>query len=352
VKLDKFKRVMLVDGKPFFTMAPLEQFFFANAAMYKGNWEEPIDNIMAYWQKAGFKSIIVVSRTLPFDVTQKGWDKVFDSAQKHGLKVIGWLGVKPSESELGRPFIDRYKNHPALLAWYVFDEPEICDVKPEDVVKIVDMAKSVDPYHPVFGNFTEIGPRAKFAGLPGDVISTDMYLTSGHPIKQITELIKVQEDRAKEKRVLTWAWLVGNNTYNHTREPLAEEQVAQTYASIISASTGLMYFAGEVFGAKHWEALKQTNAEILQLSPMIFGEDAARIASGNSEVLTMAKRHGGKTYLFAVNIGEETPQCTFTLPSGMKKATVLFENRTVQVQNGVLKDTFKPYERHIYEIFD
>lgn len=101
-----------------------------------------------------------------------------DEAQKLGLTVtIGiWLGHKEHGFSYGNQqqvndqyqtaikFIDRYKNHPALLMWAIGNEMEIGF--PDDdaalwqaVGKIASYAKEADPNHPTMTVIAELGSK-------------------------------------------------------------------------------------------------------------------------------------------------------------------------------------------------
>lgn len=169
VKVDRIRRIVLVDGKPFLPFAPLVQFFF-----YLPRGAENVEKVIEHWSNYGFRSLIVVSRTKPFVKTKPAWQRVLDSAHKRGMKIIFWTH-HPSEE-----VVNTFKDHPALLAWLVDDEPEIRDVKPEELISAVEKVKRLDPYHPAYINFTRIGPAQRWGGLPGDILSTDYYLTGEH----------------------------------------------------------------------------------------------------------------------------------------------------------------------------
>ncbi|MCM8785967.1 MAG: hypothetical protein NC827_07080 [Candidatus Omnitrophica bacterium] len=351
------KKPFIVDGKPFFVFAPLEQFYFGYNWFYKEGWENEIEKKIKFWKDEGFKSIIVVSKIFPLEIAEKGWTKLFEIANKYDLKIIAWPAFKPKEGieKNFEKFIEKFKNEPSLITWCVADEPEIqSDVKPEEIIEVVKRAKEKDPNHPVFVNFTPIGPSMRYAGLPGDILSTDLYITggTGRPIREVVDLVKLKDKIAREKDMWVWMWLVGNNTYNHFREPTAQEQEAQTYGAIISGCTGLMYFYGECFGYKNWMKLKQLSKETEMLTPIIFSEEIEGIESNNPDILVMGRKFNNKYYVFSVNINKVELTGKINLPKELrnyKKAKVIFEDREIEIKDGVLTDTFNIYQRHIYE---
>jgi hypothetical protein len=361
VKIDTVNRALLVDGKPFFTFAPLVSFWFAYPHLaYKEGWEGKMEEVISYWAEEGFRSLIVISRIFPLEVTEKGWKKLFELAGKYNIKVVAWPGFKPKEGleKHFEQFIEKFKGESALLVWCVADEPEIQkEITPEEIVEVVKRTKEADPYHPVYLNFTPIGPTQRYAGLPGDIISTDLYITGGEgrPIRAVVDIVELKEKIAEEKRMLTWMWLVGNNLYNHFREPTAEEQEAQTYGAVIAGCTGLKYFYGQPYGYKHWVKMKQLNQELNTLTPVISSEKLPGIKSNHPDILVMGRRYKDIIYLFSVNInGEEKIEGKIDLSAYLGNNTargkVLFEKREVDIKGGILKDVFAPFHRNVYEI--
>ncbi|MCM8807534.1 MAG: carbohydrate-binding family 9-like protein [Candidatus Omnitrophica bacterium] len=354
-KLSK-KRPFIVDGKPFFVFAPLEQFFFGYNWFYKDGWENEIEKKIKFWKDEGFRSIVVVSKIFPFEMSEKGWAKLFEIANKYDLKLVVWPGFNPKEGieKNFEKFIEKYKENKCIIAWCVGDEPEIqSDVKPEEIIEVVKRAKQVDPKHPVFVNYTPLGPSIRYAGLPGDILSTDLYITAGRTIREVVELVKLKDKIAREKNMWVWMWLVGNNMYNHFREPTAEEQEGQTYGAIISGCTGLMYFYGECFGYKNWMKLKQLSKETEILAPIIFSEEIEGIESNHPDILTMGRNYGNKYYVFSVNINKNELDGKIILPKEMKKykkCKVVFENREIEIKDSIIIDKFSPYQRHVYEL--
>lgn len=355
VKIDRVRRVVLVNDKPFLTIAPLESFLFGHEQFYKEGWEDVIEKSMEYWSKAGFASLCVVGRAFPIELAEKGWRVMLDSAEKHGLKIIVWPGHL-GDIQVFTQFINLFKAHPAVLTWLVFDEPEIqSNVKPEQVIERVTAARGADPYHPVYVNYTPLGPAQRYAGLPGDIISTDYYVMNdaekiaSRTIREVVNIVNMKEKIAEERHIPTWMFIAGNNLSNHCRELPAQQQESQTYAAVIAGCSGLKYFFGHPYGINHWETLKRVNNELLSLSAVLFSpEERPDVKSSTPAILVTARMYEGKIYILAVNIENETLPVSLELGTDVKTAGVLFEERTVPLAGKILKDTFQPYQRHVY----
>ena len=341
VAIDRSRRCLLVDGQPWLAIAPLYQFWPHTPVA-------TVDTRMSHCADSGFKTVMIVCRT---EKAEAVWQTVFDRAGERGLKVIAWAhgfpGLVPEE------FISRWKSHPALLAWMPIDEPELY-AKPEDVTRAFAHFQKLDPYHPVYMNNTVMGIPSHFAGLPGDIVSIDDYLTN-RPNRKVAEMVKdieMMNEVAIPSRRPVWMFLAGNNLYNHSREPTAGEQVAQTYGCVIAGASGIKYFLGDPISPKHWAAMKRTNAELLQLAPVIYSRAPAPSAECSaSSIRFITRRSGIHTYLMAVNLENEKTDASFSI-TGLADpdAITLFEDRLVPIRSGLLKDTFAPHERHVYRI--
>ena len=137
--------------------------------------------------------------------------------------------------------------------------------------------------------------------------------------------------------------------------------------SIIHGSEGLIYFVHE------WEpkfneaallsdpqmlaAVTALNGQIQKLAPVLNTPSLAevvQVATGDSEVAVaaVAKRLGEALHIFAVGMRDGQTTATFTVKGATGQATVevLHENRTLPLENGEFRDTFRPWDVHLYRI--
>jgi hypothetical protein len=95
--------------------------------------------------------------------------------------------------------------------------------------------------------------------------------------------------------------------------------------------------------------------EIKELTPILTAPDSKKtIEVDNKNIHFILKEYRGKYYLFTINASRESQsEVKIRLPflKGQKKGKVWFEEREVKVEDGILRDSYKGYERHIYEIF-
>ena len=61
--------------------------------------------------------------------------------------------------------------------------------------------------------------------------------------------------------------------------------------------------------------------------------------------------HGGKTYVIALNFSDDTARDqVITIGGAAGTAKVLWEDRSVEMKEGKLTETFAPYEVRVYEL--
>ncbi len=348
--IDPRSGAVVDNGKPRLIFAP-------SIPVWKHNLKD-IPAIMREYARGGFTEVLVVSHTNRPESDQI-WTTVLDEAQRNGLKVLFWFATRPKDllkDNHLESVLAKWRKHPALLAWLVVDEPEL-HAREQDVKEIVARAKKADPDHPVFINLTHLGPARRYAGLPGDVLMIDYYLTSS-PTRTVGDVLYQSRKMvgiARQRGMPAWSFLAGDNHQNHYREPTPGEHVAQAYGNVIEGVTGLMYFMGHPLGKEAWKAYKRTGQELKRLTPVIFAKEArVGLVRTPSNILYTTRRHDGNLYIIAVNITDKSSDAVFRLTdlagTGTIDCDVMFEGRKIPLRNGTLKDRFAPYQRHVYVI--
>jgi hypothetical protein len=345
VKIDRQRRALVVDGKPFFPLAMLFEGVLSEAAL-------------AHLAHEGFTTVL-----LPFrDETRMAAS--LDAAAAHGLRVIAWFGLPleaGAEQDKARALIRKFAAHPAVLAWLVLDEPVANGLPPQPLFEFLREAQALDPWHPVYMNDNQWGlSRLRSAGLgfPGAIVSIDYYPYPPNGNVPITaEYVRqMAEMGVAGGGQPAWAILLsGGYAFWASREPTAAEEEFMTYAAVINGATGVMYFASQPRSAPLWERIKTMNRELQELTPVLFStEPAPRVRAASTSVQSLVRRCGNKAYLLAVNASEQAVTASFDLSDAelarrRPRARVLFESRAVPIRQGLLEDSFAGYQRHVYE---
>ena len=215
--------VCLIDGKPFFPLG----------------WFSPQEKDMPKLQKKGYNTCLIYG----FGEWRKGY---MDTAQKYGLKVILYPyssgrtyrrlcaknPARLSEGELLeiKNLVSRWKNHPALLGWYMADEPSKAPA--EKFIEVYNLIREEDPYHPCIMLNNHTSMIHKYEGA-ADVLMPDAYpsfIEGGYASRGIG-IIGVFMDTVKKATAgKKPAWIVPRRT-NRLLEPICELQTLQKYVT-------------------------------------------------------------------------------------------------------------------------
>ncbi len=153
---------------------------------------QPTDGNFKFVRSLGFNTVHTYGggRSTP-EAIEKDM-KFLELAQANGLKVMynlngkGWTRIENYESEF-RAYIRKFKNHPAISMWYLYDEPKIGEVP--KLRRLYRILKDETPDIPVgiAMNWTEDFMR--YADIY-DVILPDIYTVADQefPAVQLDQL--------------------------------------------------------------------------------------------------------------------------------------------------------------------
>jgi len=338
VKIDRIKDTILVNGEPFFIFAPF--------------WEHPPGKeTLKYIAKCGFKSIVIVWR--PGNKKEEVME-CLNTAKENGLWVIAWpspSGMHLTEKGLNWLIsqINEFKDHPAIIAWYVFDEPGHDGI----LQKFVDEAKKADPYRIAAANYHSFALNLKIGGMPGEIISLDRYPIPEESIYSVESTVKEMYKISSSRKNPLW-YILQNLGYAFasSRCPTPLEQEYMTYITILEGARGLMYFTGLSKSIEHQEKIENLNKEIQELTSILFSpEDVPTIQVFPQSIKYMLKKYKGYYYLISLNREECPIKSIFNLSSLKPKIIeTMFENRKIKLEGDRLEDTFEGYQRHVYKI--
>ena len=144
--LDKNLMPIGNDGKPFFPI---------------GTYGAPVEDYQKL-KAAGYNFVVASAADL---------DKVSEAGLMAAVPVHG---NKPHWFEEVRETIEKYKDHPAVLCWMLYDEPGYNRADLLDIYELYKVAYEADPNHPSYLVITN--PRVyKTFGYCCDVLAVDTY---------------------------------------------------------------------------------------------------------------------------------------------------------------------------------
>lgn len=337
------RNICLVDGNPFFPLG-----------MYQVAWAKTKDEKIACVRElaaAGFNCAHISCTDLD------DFQAVLDEAQGLGFKLlIEGLGAEMAP-------LHRFKDHPAVLGWNSGDEPDCSNTPPEQVGTTIEAIRDADWGHVIYT--TVANPEALIRYAPyADVFSNDPYPLAQQNIN--TMAVARQTERARDSVAgQKPLWMVPQ-CFGYVdgpwQVPTPAQERSMTYQTLIEGAQGLIWYTFDDTKFKvleHpelWAMMKQLVSEIKTLTPVLLHPalDAKRFTAGPEACIRAAAIPQGKelTIMAAHTNDQDLGAQELTIPGlkGKLTAEVMFEGRSVQVQDGKLNDSFAPYAVHVYRV--
>ena len=359
--IDEHRRLQ-VDGKPFFPLG-----------MYFSNINEA--DLKVYSQSK-FNCL------MPYGAPTK---PQMDLAQQYGLKVIysikDWyagshhcpksIRSQADEEPQIRERVRQFRDHPALLAWYLNDELPL-QYLPRLEAHHAWVAEE-DPQHPTWAVLYQYREISAYLNT-FDVIGTDPYPIGRSPASMAAEWT-VETFRQVERARPMWQVPQAHNWANYAKglgekpkghTPTYEEKRSMAWQCICEGATGLVFYSwydvqrnADVPFAEQWDGLKRIAAEIDGLTPALLSVDPVAALKVYGPAASedaprwlhwLVRRHNGKLYVFAVNDGDGQGTVNFSLPQQPRSIRVLGEDRQLHVEGTDFQDDFQRLAVHLYEI--
>jgi hypothetical protein len=357
VKTDRLTGGLIVDKRRFFPFG-----FYCYSPVYPTLPEEEVVK--------GFNMISPYQKILPESFKDR--KAYMDRCAQLGMKVHynllsvsggGGVGSKIEElsdarkRELLRQEIEAFRDHPALLAWYIADEPTGNRMTPDSLEKIYEFIKETDPWHPVSIVFMAPFSSAKKYSEALDIVMADPYPVPRIPISMVGDVAK---SLSADFRGKSPVWIVpqafgGGELWE--REPTLQELRSMTYQSIINGARGIQYFVRQGLNlfpksTGAWNECGRMAVEIAELTPWLLSdEETIPVSSGSPSIIVTSAVSNDQLMIMAVNKSNAPVRADFRIGSGLTTtAKAIFENRNVQVNAGYFSDYLSAFGSQVYMI--
>lgn len=290
-----------------------------------------------------------------------------DAAQQAGLQVIlegVTYAANTGNLEAMLPVLKSFEKHPALLSWYLTDEPSGAE-KLAWCDRVYKYLQAVDPHHPVFMTSCSPTEFKRYAPVT-DIFAVDPYPIPSGPVTTVSKWMEMAREATHGERpvwlipqLLNWAAYDGHPEKG--RYPTPDEERNMVYQGLVWGAKAIFYYpwddgsTGLVKDATLREAVGRINAELAELGPRLLQCRYRLLARNEGEhkgLYAAAYRGEAETYIIAVNPGNQQAALTVPVPEAPGAgATVLFEGgRQVAVTAGAIRDTFAPLAVHVYRL--
>ncbi|MBR2839126.1 MAG: hypothetical protein IKE55_10110 [Kiritimatiellae bacterium] len=308
VYIDRHLRTV-VDGKPFFPLG------------------------MIHWGKVTKENIERYAEG-PFNCLDTRWSmprEHLDLCHAKGLLVTCGADYGFDHADEGRKWlterVNSLKDHPALLGWFVSDELPLSDLPM--LKRRQGWMEELDPDHPTWYAQDVVREARHYLGI-ADVIGLDPYPIPTKPIGLVhsTECQAVTNTFGAVAKWMIpqafgWGWLKRRETKGQ-RAPTQKEMANMGWQSMAGGANGLVFYAYQHLSEPHddpedafepaWARTKAMAGEFRKYLDVFLSIDPAPAAeSSNDAVAVRTWRHGGDTYLLAVNCTTNAQTATIAL---------------------------------------
>ena len=353
VQIDLLTGGLIADGLPFFPF---------------GFYCTPVDDLPEREIVHGFNMIGPYQSNLPASRAER--KAYMDRCAQLGMRVQyavnsligsghnGARGLDMSDADklaLLREEVIAFRDHPALLSWYINDEPDGQGRPPAILEAAYKTIHELDPYHPISVVFMMPSKAGDFRRTM-DIAMTDPYPIPGPADKVIDDLSAYVNAYRYEKSV----WLVpqafgGQEMW--AREPTAQEIRLMTYMGLIGGAKGIQYYvhaAGNLNpqSVSAWSACSDLAVETAQMSSFLLSADPApAVHCDDKKILTRVFRYKDNLLVVAANNENRPKPMQLSLDTALSlPAECWFENRSVPMENGRIQDLIGGYGTRVYLI--
>lgn len=357
VKTDRFTGGLIVNKKEFFPFG-----FYTYSPVSPTLPEEEVVK--------GFNVISPYQKILPETLQER--KAYMDRCAQLGMKVHynllsvsggGGVGSKIeglSEEEKRKRLISEieiFRDHPALLAWYISDEPNGYKIPPETLEEIYNVVKANDPWHPVSIVFMAPFLSSKKYENALDIVMADPYPVPDLPPSMVGDVASQLKTEFKGKKPVWIAPQAFGGGEIWSREPTIQEVRSMTWQAIIKGATGIQYFVRQGLNyfpksVAMWGECGRMAMEVAELTPWLLSdEETLTVESSSMNIVVASKIHDGKLIVMAANKKNEPVSTTIRI-KGISSSTAkaIFENRTIPVNGGVISDQIGPFGTQVYLI--
>lgn len=335
---------LLVGGQPFFPLGLYSCLGIdqasgaADASRFEGVVDGPkVDGWLAAIRSAGFNLLQtytmqfygmelrgglagpwtgadVVAPTTP-EKQREGIVRLLDLCQAHGMKLMAGCAhpycavTLPSEAEERehalaawqervRPNVEAWRDHQALLAWYLLDEPSSVAMPVADLRDQYRYLKKLDARHPLVVASCAATDMQYARAL--DVIAPDPYpIETGVPLRELVPRIRPLKAVAQGVPPMpqTWAVIQICQWVEGRRLPSEQEMRLLALSALSQGVTGLLFYEFQNYPDRepaHWVRIGRVVRSLQSVIPALLAPGAPRLDLPTSDrrVYALAKEVG------------------------------------------------------------
>jgi hypothetical protein len=251
-------------------------------------------------------------------------------------------------------FFATSKSSPALLAWYLSDEPEGHHQTPPQLQQVYKKDKLADPNHPFGIDHYLYEAMAQYKDCC-DFTMTDFYPIMANRDGIIPNVGKFVDEghRVHGPGWPHWAFIQvfgGKQTDGGKwAQPLPFEVRCMTFIALAHRAAGILYFSYWPQAPQTWASISVLNHDIDRIMPWLLAPGEEQTITADVPLDLRAKKVGKSYLIIAVNHDAKPYDAAIHI-NGLKAKhfSLPFESRTLRASDKTLHDHFEPYAEHVY----
>ena len=357
VWIDRHGRT-IVDGKPFFPLGMYTTKLLRKETFVKG----PFNTVMSY---------------TPPDAVQ------MDFFHTNGIKVI--YSVKDAYAAMGsrapecvttvaaenayvQAKIEAFKNHPALLAWYVNDE---CTFEMFGSLEGRQrLLERLDPDHPTWAVLYQLELLRDM--MPTfDIIGSDPYPVPDSPLSRVTAVTRRTHDAMFGLRPMwqvpqAFDWGVFRKPQPGApapHMPSVDEMRSMSWQFVAAGANGLIYYSFSTIQLpkrrdgtptvpfeKAWGDICVVGAELKKYLPVLLSEPGPPVTGAPTAWGVRTWRKDGETWLLLVNAQDKADTAEVALPGDTQTIEVAFGPMAEKTGARTARFSLAPNQPALYRV--
>jgi hypothetical protein len=264
-----------------------------------------------------------------------------------------------------RHVVRTFRDHPAIIGWYIIDEPSPGSWESQfgfqesDLAALHDQVKAEDPTRPCYVNWNHSWAFEPYGGLAcTDVIGHDNYSISNAPFDLaalVPTVRMLNDERAARKPAFAWT----SGSYDEMKiRPNADAVRVHSWLHVVYGTRGLGYWSRPPLDPDAWNEIRRINGEVALLHDSVFGRSDAQLittrctASGLHYTIWIVAR---RAYVIGVNTQSATTPLRLDLRDILSLTPIrtrrLFASEDgAAVNPAVLADSIAAWQRFVYEV--
>jgi hypothetical protein len=305
---------------------------------------------------------------LPYDSPRADRGAYLDAAQAAGVRVmleIPRVLVRTRDTTAIDVFVQRYRDHPALFAWYLADEPSINEtlgpLGPSQASRLYRVIKEADPTHPVAVAFSAGEDVRRYLG------ALDVVMYDDYPAKaEYTEFQRFEDwtgrllvrgrIAVREDDFFPILQAFGGPPgapFFGRRLPTPDEQRYMVFTALQTGATGLMFWTRYRADEK-WvrDVLVPIVDELRPLLPALAaGAVLGATAEGDATAVTLYRDPSTTDFfLIAVERGGDGGRVTIDLDPGLGITRAVDGRRRMRVRDGAIAFHLGRYDARVLRL--